>query len=350
MEYDYDSESDDIDPNNYKGIYFDDDPSTKFQDPETGAHFQFNDMCKRLEKVVSLRRSEERDDREQLYANVEKRRMNSQDNPNLKIKLKDELAKSHQINIQNMNIQPEPPKKIEHNINLANANKVKNPINNKAITKNQINFQRTFELKNSENRTLSKQDNTNTQFFKTNAKYSGQLPIQQMLNNSNYMNYKLFKKEGHNVSKSLEKYAKTKKSQGESFQNKLLHNKTMYNHNASSKLGRNYGARLAKVEHFGSTDNNVNRRKLGGFNINTRQYNIIITNNINTNSSYENRDIASKKKRRQSGGGSMSNKMNKAKKLTALNKSNEFIQPTELLQINNQKPNINMLKGSAKRK
>lgn len=30
---------------NYKGIYFNDDPNSKFTDPETGAHFQFRDMC-----------------------------------------------------------------------------------------------------------------------------------------------------------------------------------------------------------------------------------------------------------------------------------------------------------------
>lgn len=33
---------------NYKGIYFGDDPNTKYTDPETGAHFEFKDMCKRL--------------------------------------------------------------------------------------------------------------------------------------------------------------------------------------------------------------------------------------------------------------------------------------------------------------
>ena len=30
---------------NYKGIYFNDDPNSKFTCPETGAHFQFRDMC-----------------------------------------------------------------------------------------------------------------------------------------------------------------------------------------------------------------------------------------------------------------------------------------------------------------
>lgn len=33
------------DLNNYKGIYFNDDPSTKYQDPLTGAHFDYSDMC-----------------------------------------------------------------------------------------------------------------------------------------------------------------------------------------------------------------------------------------------------------------------------------------------------------------
>jgi hypothetical protein len=33
---------------NYKGIYFNDDAGQKYTDPETGAHFEFRDMCKRM--------------------------------------------------------------------------------------------------------------------------------------------------------------------------------------------------------------------------------------------------------------------------------------------------------------
>ena len=44
---------------NYKGIYFGDDPNTKYTDPETGAHFEFKDMCKRLTQVVKWRREYE---------------------------------------------------------------------------------------------------------------------------------------------------------------------------------------------------------------------------------------------------------------------------------------------------
>ena len=40
---------------NYKGIYFNDDAGQKFTDPETGAHFEFKDMCKRLNKVSQKR-------------------------------------------------------------------------------------------------------------------------------------------------------------------------------------------------------------------------------------------------------------------------------------------------------
>lgn len=51
-----------VDHNNYKGIYFDDEPGTKFQDPETGAHFDYNEICNRLIEVeVEMRRSQERD-------------------------------------------------------------------------------------------------------------------------------------------------------------------------------------------------------------------------------------------------------------------------------------------------
>jgi hypothetical protein len=35
----------DFDINNYKGIYFNDEPGSKFTDPITGAHFEYNDMC-----------------------------------------------------------------------------------------------------------------------------------------------------------------------------------------------------------------------------------------------------------------------------------------------------------------
>ena len=40
----FDSDSDEIDHENYKGQYFNDDPGSKLQDPLTGAHFDFNDI------------------------------------------------------------------------------------------------------------------------------------------------------------------------------------------------------------------------------------------------------------------------------------------------------------------
>ena len=43
-----DSESENQNLDNYKGIYFKDDPGTKYTDPESGAHFDFNDICSRL--------------------------------------------------------------------------------------------------------------------------------------------------------------------------------------------------------------------------------------------------------------------------------------------------------------
>ena len=39
-----DSEVDDIDFNNFKGIYFQDDPNKKYTYPEIGAHFEFFDL------------------------------------------------------------------------------------------------------------------------------------------------------------------------------------------------------------------------------------------------------------------------------------------------------------------
>jgi len=40
---------------NYKGIYFDDDSGQKFQCPETGAHFEYVDMYRRLSKILKKR-------------------------------------------------------------------------------------------------------------------------------------------------------------------------------------------------------------------------------------------------------------------------------------------------------
>jgi hypothetical protein len=46
-----DSDVDNIDFENFKGIYFDEDPNRKYQDPETGCHFEYFDLCKRLAKL-----------------------------------------------------------------------------------------------------------------------------------------------------------------------------------------------------------------------------------------------------------------------------------------------------------
>lgn len=47
---------DNIDFANYKGIYGDEDAQQKYQCPETGAHFEPRDLCKRLYKVVDKRK------------------------------------------------------------------------------------------------------------------------------------------------------------------------------------------------------------------------------------------------------------------------------------------------------
>jgi len=46
---------DNVDFNNYKGIYADDDAGQKYQCPDTGAHFEPKDLCRRLYKVVEKR-------------------------------------------------------------------------------------------------------------------------------------------------------------------------------------------------------------------------------------------------------------------------------------------------------
>ena len=45
-----------IDFNNYKGIYAEDDAGQKYQCPETGAHFEPSDLCKRIYRIVEKRK------------------------------------------------------------------------------------------------------------------------------------------------------------------------------------------------------------------------------------------------------------------------------------------------------
>ena len=45
-----------MDLNNFKGLYYNDEPGTKYTDDKTGAHFEFNDMCRRLQKASEERR------------------------------------------------------------------------------------------------------------------------------------------------------------------------------------------------------------------------------------------------------------------------------------------------------
>lgn len=45
-----DSDVDDLDFQNFKGIYYGED-NAKYTDPKTGAHFEYYDLCKRIEKI-----------------------------------------------------------------------------------------------------------------------------------------------------------------------------------------------------------------------------------------------------------------------------------------------------------
>ena len=44
---------------NYKGIYYGDDQGQKYTDAETGAHFEFKDMCRRLQRIMQKREGQE---------------------------------------------------------------------------------------------------------------------------------------------------------------------------------------------------------------------------------------------------------------------------------------------------
>lgn len=48
---DYEEDLDCVDLQNYKGMFYNDDPGLKFQDETTGAHFEYKDMCRRLERL-----------------------------------------------------------------------------------------------------------------------------------------------------------------------------------------------------------------------------------------------------------------------------------------------------------
>ena len=45
----------------YQGIYADDDAGQKYQCPETGAHFEPKDLCKRIYKIIEKRKPYEMD-------------------------------------------------------------------------------------------------------------------------------------------------------------------------------------------------------------------------------------------------------------------------------------------------
>jgi len=49
----------DIDPENYKGIFYNVDQENKYQDTTTGAHFRFKDMCNILQEIKRKRDREE---------------------------------------------------------------------------------------------------------------------------------------------------------------------------------------------------------------------------------------------------------------------------------------------------
>lgn len=44
-----------VDMINYKGIYFEDDSGQKYQCPESGAHFEYLDMFRRLKRIANSR-------------------------------------------------------------------------------------------------------------------------------------------------------------------------------------------------------------------------------------------------------------------------------------------------------
>ena len=68
---DYEDEED-IDFNNFKGIYFNEDPDSKYIDEVTGAHFTHVDMCERLQKIAELQQRYEQRLKEQRVTKTHK--------------------------------------------------------------------------------------------------------------------------------------------------------------------------------------------------------------------------------------------------------------------------------------
>jgi len=64
-----DEDLDNIDFANYKGIYAEDESEQKYTCPVTGAHFEFNDICKRLSKVLAFRKTLEEKERNEAAKN-----------------------------------------------------------------------------------------------------------------------------------------------------------------------------------------------------------------------------------------------------------------------------------------
>ena len=52
---DVDSDVDNVDFTNFKGIYYGD-KTEKYQDPVTGCHFEYYDLCKRLAQLKQKRK------------------------------------------------------------------------------------------------------------------------------------------------------------------------------------------------------------------------------------------------------------------------------------------------------
>ena len=65
---------------NYKGIYFNDDPNSKYTDPETGAHFEYRDMVARLSQVLKWRRAMEKQIMNSLLPKGQQRALQADEN------------------------------------------------------------------------------------------------------------------------------------------------------------------------------------------------------------------------------------------------------------------------------
>ena len=92
---DHNEDLDCIDLNNYKGMFYNDDSGLKYQDAKTGAHFEFENMCKRLIKLKKILPDYQKDNNSNEFDH--KRQKNSLDKSFLKFMPQSQETRNNKV-------------------------------------------------------------------------------------------------------------------------------------------------------------------------------------------------------------------------------------------------------------